>query len=233
MTKAEREAILQRYPVERFFSTPVAQLLQPRYLAPGKTLFDASMPKRLSFLVEGKAKTCFVNSDGNELLVAIFGPGTIMGDMVLFSNTDNYLVRTVSRCLVIELPLKGLEETLLSDPVYLRFQCRILSDKLERKDMRLNAIANYSMEQQLAGFLLAFSHNGRFNETLTSASQYLGASYRHVQRLMSQFTAQGLVLRERGVYRIADEKGLRALSCGIPRMDNPGGFLKELHLGQS
>lgn len=228
---AEARRILERYPVERLFSRPVGEYLSVHRIRRGEYLFrgDADA-NRLYFLVEGRAKTYILHPNGSESLLAFPGPGTVMGDMELVgARTEPYLVQALTDCVAVTLALALCREQVLSDAAFLLRLCRLLSDKLYAEDARLSAQQAFPLLPKLADFILRTQADGLYAEPLVRTAQYLGASERHLQRLLTDLCGQGCLTRlGRSRYRVTGPDRLRELAGEMNQFQEAGGFLQFL-----
>ncbi|MCE5235417.1 MAG: transcriptional regulator YeiL [Clostridiaceae bacterium] len=227
--RASSERYIAQYPVERMFSFPIRRNLSVHAISKGEYLFRSDEAvNRLYFLVEGRAKTYIVHLNGNESILAFPGPGTIMGDMELVGSvTESYMVQAIEPCIAIELNLRGCREQVLGDAKFLLLLCRLMGNKLYRKDTHLSAVKSFTLKSKLAEFILLTQTDGIFAEPLTQTAQYLGVSYRHLQRAMAAFCKSGIVTRENKKYLISDKEMLEELVgdiCSETREEQ--GFLK-------
>ncbi len=58
------------------------------------------------------------------------------------------------------------------------------------------------MEVRLARYIHFTRRGAMFEERLTEAAEYLGVSYRHLQRIIARFCDEGILERTRGGYRL-------------------------------
>jgi CRP-like cAMP-binding protein len=68
----------------------------------------------------------------------------------------------------------------------------------------------YPVEVRLATYLLSVSQLS--TSSLTDAAQLIGTSYRHLNRVIQKFCAEGLIARKKEFIIIMDREGLSALA---------------------
>jgi CRP-like cAMP-binding protein len=204
------EQYLTRYPLENMFSFPVRRFLNVRTIPKQGYLFRSDeSANRLYFLVEGRAKTYVLHSNGNEAILAFPGPGTIMGDMELVGSiTESYMVQAIEQCVAFELDLLACREQVLQDSKFLLLLCRLMGNKLYYKDVHLSAVKSFDLKTKLAEFILLTQTDGVFKEPLVQTAQYLGVSTRHLQRVLASFCTMGILKRVRNWFSILDQKAL-------------------------
>lgn len=226
--KDTADKYLDLYPVEEFFSFPARSYLGVHLIPKGEFLFRADeAANRLYFLVEGRAKTYVVHPNGQESLLAFPGPGTIMGDMELVgSKTESYMVQAVESCVAIELMLSRCRSKVLSDAKFLLHLCQLMGDKLYYKDSHLSTVQSFTLRPKLAEFILLTQTDGRFTELLTQTAQYLGVSYRHLQREIAGLCNSGVLARDKRAYVIKDVGALKEFAGDINPTQSGKGFFK-------
>ena len=214
---AVSERYIDLYPLERMFSFPVRMYLHVHALAKGEYLFRTDdAVNRLYFLVEGRAKSYIIHPNGRESLLAFPGPGTVMGDMELVGSvTESYMVQALEPCIAIELNLRDCREQVLGVAKFLLLLCRLMGNKLYRKDAHLSAVQSFTLKSKLAEFIFMTQSDGVFSEPLTQTAQYLGVSYRHLQRAVAHFCESGILKREEKKYRIVGRAALENLAGDI------------------
>ncbi len=100
-------------------------------------------------------------------------------------------------------PLHGLlREQLLRDYTFLAFIARRLGERLGSISNHQSLNASYSVEVRLARYIHFTRRGDMFEERLTEAAEYLGVSYRHLQRIIARFCDEGILERTRGGYRL-------------------------------
>lgn len=221
---------LARFPVDRLFSVPVAPYLSVHRIPKDDYLFRADDPaNRLYFLTEGRSKTYVVHAGGQEALLSFSGPGTIMGDMELVgAHTDAYMVQAIEDCMAVELALQHCRDAVLQDAVFLLRLCRLMGNKLYKKDGRLSVMQSFPLKLRLAEFILLTQSDGVFREPLTQTAPYLGVSYRHLQRAVAELCDTGVLRRAGRHYEIADMPRLARWAAGIDPAPPSWGFFEFL-----
>ena len=83
--------------------------------------------------------------------------------------------------------------------------------------MSLNIM--YPVEVRLASYLLSVSldesdshFNNQINISIKDAANLIGTSYRHLNRVITQLCAEGLIERNKGSILVKDIEGLRDLA---------------------
>lgn len=164
-----------------------------------------SQRQYLLFFLSGKIKVCCDLSSGKSILVCFYTSFQVLGDLEFFEiDTSLTTITAVEPCLCIALRTTAIRRQLLEDHLFLQLLARSLADKLMRA-MRNNSInLLYPLENKLASYIFQVNENGFFSENLTTLSELLGTSYRHLLRVMKQFINEGILEKCPGGYRILD-----------------------------
>lgn len=80
--------------------------------------------------------------------------------------------------------------------------------KLLRNSKNSVITALHSCEERLCAYILLTEREGFFLENLTDVARSIGASYRHMLRMLSRLCSEGILRKERDVYRIIDREEL-------------------------
>ena len=219
--KKQKDTILKKYCIERFFSTAVWQALKGgleiHSFRKGEYICeDRKSPRRLYFLVKGRVKLSMIHLDGNITVAQYFEPISLLGELELLGiRRQAQTIQTVTDVICIGLPFDVCESILLSDSVFLQNLSRFLAEKMLRGMERLAATQSYCLEDRLAAYLLeaeeenAADMDGWMKIRLTDLAQYLGCSYRHLSRVIAQFVQAGLIEKERVRLRISNKAALQ------------------------
>ena len=80
---------------------------------------------------------------------------------------------------------------------------RILTDQEPFTLLRINVIDKGFLRLEIiTDFFRFILIRTLFEERLTEAAEYLGVSYRHLQRIIARFCDEGILERTRGGYRL-------------------------------
>lgn len=213
---------LQKFGLTEYLDTKIsAQLRLFEAEKDEMLLYGNRSPEYFYFLVEGKLKVFMTLENGKSLLIRFSNPLSLIGDVELYdAQATSCNVQCVNNCRLLAIESQLLREYGRHAPHFLEFMLRQLSFKLQTfcRTASLNQL--YPLEQKLAGYLLSINsgqapecseiHSDKYSEI----SMLLGASYRHLARVINSFVKQGLVKKERGGLRLLDLARLQELSGG-------------------
>lgn len=146
---------------------------------------QGEVSERLYVLVRGKVKVYTTSPEGRTLVLSFKRPPEVIGDIV---------------------PL-------------LHFLLDAITRKFAAKSNSLSFNLLYPVEVRFASYLLSVSPDESAEEftqrlspeSLTDAANLIGTSYRHLNRVIRQFCADGLIERAKGSIIVKDRDGLRRL----------------------
>ncbi|MBO5656662.1 MAG: transcriptional regulator YeiL [Agathobacter sp.] len=167
----------------------------------------------LLFFLSGKAKIYRNLSNGKSMLVSFCNSFRVLGDLELFDmDTTPSSIQAVEPCVCISLSLRHIRSRLMKDPVFLKYIAQSLATKLVQAGNNTSINMLYPLENKLASYISLSHENGIFSENLTSLSELLGTSYRHLLRVLSSFVSKGILVRGKKGYRIVNPAALDALA---------------------
>ncbi|MFC5531483.1 Crp/Fnr family transcriptional regulator [Cohnella yongneupensis] len=177
----------------------------------------------LFLLVEGRIKVYKVLPNGKSILIRFYNPLSTIGDLEMLSDIPaRSTVESVNETCFIGISRQAMADTANEDPAFLRFIVKQLANKLDTFSNASSLNLLYPVETRFASYLVSITsdENGREQieelktSKLTEIAELLGTSYRHLNRVITQFARDGLVERKRGALFIKDLDRLRALSNG-------------------
>ncbi|WP_435927173.1 transcriptional regulator YeiL [Dryocola sp. BD613] len=184
-------------------------------------------PLYLFYLARGRAKLYATQANGRVSLIDFFGAPCFIGEIELVDqHHEPRAVQAIEECWCLALPVKQYRPLLLKDVTFLRNLCVALSQKNYRNIVSLTQNQSFPLINRLAAFILLTQHCDIYHEKHTPAAEYMGVSYRHLLYVIAQFTAQGLLLKQKNGYLITNKKALTALAL---EMDPDNHFTDLLH----
>ena len=122
----------------------------------GETLFDeGDLGDRLYIVTEGKVKLGHTSSDGRESLLAVLGPGEIIGELTLFDPGPRSTTATaVSPASLLYLEHEDLMHVLDTNPTLAKHMLRALAQRLRRTNESLSDLVFSDVPGRVAKALL-------------------------------------------------------------------------------
>jgi CRP-like cAMP-binding protein len=175
----------------------------------------------LYVLVKGKVKVFTTSPEGRTLILSFKKPLEVIGDIEYVRQTETMnTVEAVSRVEMIGVHHRWLKKYAHHDPMFLEFLLKIITNKFYVKSNSMQFNLLYPVEVRLASYLLSVSYDSSSNvlkkqhssASLRDAANLIGTSYRHMNRVLQQFCADGFVERVSGGIVVIDRAGLTAIA---------------------
>ncbi|WP_430110865.1 Crp/Fnr family transcriptional regulator [Paenibacillus sp. B1-33] len=175
----------------------------------------------LCVLVKGKVKVYNTSAEGKALIVSFKTALEAVGDIEYVQGIDFMnTVEAVSPVYMIAVHYRWLHQYAKDDANLLQFLLKIITTKFCMKSDSLSFNLMYPVEARLASYLLSISYDEsdpRFNGQLRAVSlrdvaNFIGTSYRHLNRVIHKLCDEGLVERNRGFISVKNRERLRALA---------------------
>lgn len=175
------------------------------------------------FLVTGTLKVTIIMENGKTILLRFIKPLGVAGDLeVGVDKTVRTTVSAVTDCHLIGIDIDQLKALTQDDPVFLRYIISSLSRKLSAVSNAMAINLSYPLENRFAGYLLSISNlveDKRVQEIKTfdlkEISTMLGTSYRHLCRVIKDFSDLGYIEKKKSQIIITDFESLESLSGGF------------------
>lgn len=224
--KASRADILKQSPI--FASLNEDELDELSNIAiehsftSGEYIFwDGDAPEWFYIIAKGKVKVIKHSSSGKEFIIAFFGPGEMFGEVAVFENKP-YPASTqaTTETRIIGIRRDDFLSFLVNRPQATMRIMSVLGGRLRDAQNRLNDLAGERVEQRLASVLVMLS--AKLGLTLLFTREEIanitGTTTETAIRVMSRLKDRGIISTTRGKVIILNEKKLRLLSEGPPRI---------------
>jgi len=200
----------------------LAGLAVDRSLISGEFVFwDGDAPEWFYIVAEGKVKVLKHSSLGKEFIIAFFGPGEMFGEVAVFENKPYPAsAQAITKTKVVGVKKGDFLSFLGNRPQVALKIINVLGGRLRDAQNRLRDFAGERVEQRLASVLLMLSV--KLGTTLPFTRQEIadmaGTTIETAIRTMSTLKDRGIIRSVRGKVIILDERKLRLLSEGPPRV---------------
>lgn len=167
----------------------------------------------LYVLVQGKIKVHTSSAEGRTLVLLSFKqPLEVIGEIEYFQEIETLnTVEAVTPVWMIGIRYEVLDQYGRNHLPLLQFLLEILTRKFVRKTSSLSHNLMQPVEVRLASYLLSICPDESDAASLADAANMIGTSYRHLNRVVQQLCAEGLIERDKGRIRIKDRERLLAL----------------------
>jgi CRP/FNR family cyclic AMP-dependent transcriptional regulator len=205
----------------------IAPLLRRKLFPASTAIIAAEHPgQEVYFILEGTVKVSVDQSDGSSLILAILGPGSVVGEMgVIQRGHRSATVVTMERSSVAWMYRDDFERCLRDYPDIGVRLAAIIAQRLRLANERLLSFITEDVDQRIARMLLSFAieHGARRDDgsihipirlTQTDLAEYVGASRISVNRAVSALRDARLISVDRRYQcTILDQHGLER-RCG-------------------
>lgn len=187
----------------------------------GEMLFAEGDPgDRLYILTSGKMKVGHTAADGRENLLAVLGPGEVLGELTLFDpGPRSTSAVAVAPTTLLQLEHRDLMTLLETRPVLARHMLRSLAKRLRRTNESLADLVFSDVPGRVAKALLDLAE--RFGQrtdegihvphdlTQEELAQLVGASRETVNKSLAEFVSRGWIRLEGRAVLLLDVDRLR------------------------
>lgn len=187
----------------------------------GEVLFHEGDPgDRLYLVIDGKVKLGHSSGDGRENLLAILGPGELLGELTLFDPGERTATATaVAMTQLLELQHGPFMDLVDSRPELAKHMLRALAVRLRKTNEALADLVFSDVPGRVAKALLDLAE--RFGEetpdglrvahdlTQEELAQLVGASRETVNKSLADFISRGWIRLEGRAVQILDLERVR------------------------
>ncbi len=175
-------------------------LLSRKTFPAGVSLMTTEQPgATVYFILSGTVKIHIEQEDGGDVIVAILGPGEIIGEMSVLGQTiRSASVVTIESCVMLWMDCVAFQSCLLKSPELSYNLACTLAERLRRANEKIQTLATQSVESRVARQLVAFAEQyGQpqpdggvylgIRLTQTDIASLIGASREHINRVMVSY----------------------------------------------
>jgi CRP/FNR family putative post-exponential-phase nitrogen-starvation transcriptional regulator len=206
--KPEHISVLGDYGLEDMDRGDVSVL----HFKKNEYILQQGYPSEYVFLVlSGKMKVFITSPNGKTLLFCFYTMRGILGEAEFATDEDiaAMSVQAITEVYCIGISRSRGQEYLKQNNAFLNAVNTALAAKLFRCTRNSAVTILYSLESRLCAYISMTNENGFFNEKLTEVSQMLGTSYRHLMRTLDILCRQGILIKEKRGYHVADSTLLK------------------------
>jgi CRP/FNR family transcriptional regulator/CRP/FNR family cyclic AMP-dependent transcriptional regulator len=175
----------------------------------------------LHILIEGQVRVAVLSPSGEEVSIALLGPGEFVGDLALLDGrprSASAIASGPTKTLVVT--RRDFRQWLGERPAAALALLEALSLRVRRTDEALADIAVLDLPHRLAKRLLSLaadaSNDGaarpKLRITQSELASMLGLSRESVNKQLNQFARRGWIELGRGTVTVLDAEALRALN---------------------
>ena len=203
-------------------SSGLLAIATSRRLSANEVLFLAGDPGDGLYLVdEGLLKVSITSASGAERILAIFGPGSIVGDLAIIDGLPRSATVTALRdCKLRFLSRKAFETFASEEPAIYKYLLVVMAARLRDTDQIIAAGSFLPLKGRVARALLDLAHafgndvgNGRTvirqKVSQSELAAMAGIARENVSRIMNDWMRTKVVTRLSGYYCLEDPAKLQ------------------------
>ncbi len=215
---------IEKYQIRHIFSKDLTRYFKLYRIERGANVYEIHEKlDNFYFLVTGTLKVYIVLENGKSILLRFIKPLGVAGDLeVGVDRTVRTTVNAVTDCHLVGIDIELLKSLTQDDPIFMRFIISSLSRKLGAVSNAMAINLSYPLENRFAGYLLSISNmvdDRRIQEIKTfdlkEIATMLGTSYRHLCRVIKDFSDLGYIEKKKSQIIIKDFQALESLSGGF------------------
>ena len=204
--RSRLERYMETFGIRQLFGGKTPDFLLLHY-APGDLLTTPFSPsKYMQFIVAGDLLLYDMPDENSSVMLRTdFNDVKLLGEMELLnSRFDPFFVEARSDVYTLAIHLDQYRTQLLNDPVFLRYICHTLSDKLAGA---VRSTFNVPLKTRVSASL-RFAEPGQTFCGIADIAKQIGVSNRQLLRVLKELCDEGILVHEKkGVYRIVKKPG--------------------------
>lgn len=170
-------------------------------------------------LVNGKIKVFYLFENGKSMLLKFYKDFNSIGDLELLKNIPVLCnIDAMEDAYLIALPSDILRTTYFDNPKFLHHLVDSLSEKLYTTINNSSYNYVYPLVNRLSSYLVEHITDKNYitlNSSFAEISQFLGTTYRHLNRTFKDLESASIIKLENKTIYILDEDKLRELSKSL------------------
>lgn len=206
-----------KYTIEKIFDKDLFKHMQLHFYEKGEAILEAETSLEYYYLlVDGKIKISYLFENGKSMLLKFYKDFNTIGDLELLKNLPIACnIDAIEDTYLIAVPSTLLRNEYLDDPKFLRHLVESLSEKLYGTINNSSYNFVYPLINRLSSYLVEHLKDKNYiilNSSFLEIAQFLGTTYRHLNRTIKELEAEAIIKYENKKMYILDEDRLRELS---------------------
>ncbi len=224
MKRIQNEELLNHYLIKhdiaKLFDKAILGHVQLHFYQKEELILRAESELEYYYLlVDGKIKVSYLFENGKAMFLKFYSGFISIGDLELFKNKPvRCNVEAIEAAYLIAVPAPLLRKQYLDNVNFLHHLIDSLSDKLEATINNSSYNFIYPLVNRLASYLEEHVTDGdrvRLNASFQEIAQFLGTTYRHLNRTLKELEAEAVIRCEGKTVHILDQDRLRQLSKNL------------------
>ena len=177
-----------------------------------KITYQGQKSMYLYYLCKGRCQVSAYMDNGKQHIINILKAPCLIGEIELINSEYSFAVNCLDECLLIRFPIDIAKDILLKNVNFLYKLCCDLTEKERRHSINLSTATSFPLINRLAKFIIDNSINNVFTVKKSIIALSLGASYRHIEKLMSDLIKDKVLEKKKLTYFIRNKDELIQLS---------------------
>lgn len=209
-----------KHKIGNIFDEDVLRYAQLHFFEKGEFILKAeSQLDYYYLLVDGKIKISYLFENGKSMFLKFYSAFNTLGDLELLKNLPvKCNVESVCDAWLIAIPSEILRKNCLDNVKFLRHLAESLGEKLYATINNSSYNYVYPLVNRLSSYLvehIAEESDIFLNSSYEELAQFLGTTYRHLNRTIKELEAEGIIKCNNKQVHILDEERLRELSKNL------------------
>lgn len=170
-------------------------------------------------LVDGKIKVSYPFENGKAMLLKFYKDFNTIGDLELLKNLPICCnIDAVENTYLIGIPSDIIRKGYTNNTKFLRHLVESLSEKLYATINNSSYNFVYPLINRLSSYLVEHMTNKDYiilNSSFTEIAQFLGTTYRHLNRTLKELESKSIIKCENKIIYILNEESLKNLSKNL------------------
>lgn len=211
------ECYIEKHKIKSIFDDDILTHAQLQLFHQGQFILESGYELQYYYMfVEGKVKISYVFENGKAILLKFYKDFNCLGDVELLRNEPiRCNVEAMEDSYFIAIPADLLRKTYLNNPKFLHHIINCLSDKFYAVCNNSSYNLAYPLINRLCSYLvehLTGENHIILQSSFTEIAQFLGTTYRHLNRTFKELESQSIIRCENKTVFILDEGRLREMS---------------------
>ena len=208
---------IAKHDIESIFDKDLVSHMELHFYEKGEYIFKAESNLEYYYLlVDGKIRVSYPFENGKSMFLKFYKAFNTIGDLELLKNRSIICdIETTEDTYLIAISSGIIRKSYLDDPKFLRHLVDSLSDKLYATINNSSYNFVYPLINRFSSYLVEHITDQSkvvFHSSFVEIAQFLGTTYRHLNRTIKELEKKSVIKCEDKMIRIIDEDKLRELS---------------------
>jgi CRP-like cAMP-binding protein len=211
---------IMKHKIDSIFDKDILEYAHLHFYEKEEFIFKAESNLEYYYLlVDGKIKITYLFENGKSMHLKFYKELVTIGDIELLKNVPiRCNAQAVKDSYLIAIPSAVLRKSYLNNINFLHHLVDSLSEKLYATINNSSYNYIYPLINRLSSYLvgqMTESDSIVLNSSFEEIAEFLGTTYRHLNRTMHELEAKSIIQRENKTIHILDEKALKDLSKNL------------------